>query len=400
MTSGQSSRKPSVLRCGAIEVNLADAEVRRHGIRIKLQEKPFQILATLLERPGTLVTREELKEKLWTGNTFVDFERSLNVAMNKLRTALGDTSDRPRYIETVRGRGYRFIVSAIEFDGQASAPEDREVPERGPEKLHRSRITIATVSGIGLAVVSGYLFLRPAAPPKVVDYVAITRDGNPKSGPLMTDGLYVYFEERAGGHSVLARVPEVGGEASPVLPLDNVTLEAFSPVRPEVLVRYGPEREAPLYVYSLLRESRRPLDQFRGASATWSPNGDAILYSNGGGLYMAKSDGSQSRKLVDLPFKAGQMAWSPDGRVLRLQAFGGEIWECSSDGQGIHRVQTADPGEFIDAGRWTPDGRYYFFSESHNGRRDLWLLKGVATKPVRLTAGQLMLSEPVPTRDG
>jgi Tol biopolymer transport system component/DNA-binding winged helix-turn-helix (wHTH) protein len=400
MPNSQKSAKPSILRCGAFEINLADAEVRRHGVRVKLQERPFQILVTLLERPGALVTREELREKLWADNTYVDFERSLNVAMNKLRTALGETSESPRYIETIRGRGYRFMVPTIELDGQPLIPENGTALTKS---LHGSTFGIrntVVIAGIGLALLSAYFMLKPAAAPRVVEYLAITHNGNPKSGPLMTDGLYVYFEERSGGHSVLVRVPAVGGETSPVLSLDNVTVEAFSPVRPEVLVRYGPEREAPLFVYSLFSGSRRPLDQLRGSSATWCPTGQLILYSFGNGLYTARNDGSQPRKLGDLPFRAGQMSWSPDGRVLRLQAFERGIWECSSDGGGLHRLQTAGPGEFIDAGKWTPDGKYYFFSQSRGGRRDLWVLKAVGRKPVPLTAGQLNLFEPVPSRDG
>src|SRR5260370_2301955 len=96
------------LRFGAFEVNLAVGELRKHGIRIKLQEQPFQILALLLERPGEVVTREELRQKLWSADTFVDFDNSLNAATSKLRQALGDTADSPRFVETLARRGYRF----------------------------------------------------------------------------------------------------------------------------------------------------------------------------------------------------------------------------------------------------------------------------------------------------
>jgi hypothetical protein len=85
---GRSCGPASHPTCGPFEINMAEAELRRHGIRLKLQEKPFQLLAKLLERPGTVVSREELREKLWTDDTYVDFERSLNVAMSKLRAAL------------------------------------------------------------------------------------------------------------------------------------------------------------------------------------------------------------------------------------------------------------------------------------------------------------------------
>jgi len=95
---------------GVFEVDLKAAELRKHGVRIKLQEQPFQILSLLLEHPGEVVTREELRRKLWPAHTFVDFDRSLNKAMTKLRAALGDSADNPRYVETIPRHGYRFLA--------------------------------------------------------------------------------------------------------------------------------------------------------------------------------------------------------------------------------------------------------------------------------------------------
>jgi DNA-binding winged helix-turn-helix (wHTH) protein/tetratricopeptide (TPR) repeat protein len=96
---------------GIFEVDLRAAELRKHGVRIKLQEQPFQILSLLLEHPGEVVTRDELRQKLWPAHTFVDFDRSLNKAMTKLRAALGDSADSPRYVETIPRHGYRFLAS-------------------------------------------------------------------------------------------------------------------------------------------------------------------------------------------------------------------------------------------------------------------------------------------------
>ena len=98
------------LRFGVFEVDFRAGELHKHGVRIRLEEQPFHILALLLERPGDLVTREELRQKLWSADTFVDFDRSLNKAMSKLRLALGDSAETPRYIETLHRRGYRFIA--------------------------------------------------------------------------------------------------------------------------------------------------------------------------------------------------------------------------------------------------------------------------------------------------
>jgi len=99
-----------VVRFGVFELDLRSGELRRQGLRIRLQEQPFQVLAMLLEHPGELVTREELRKKLWPADTFVDFEHSLNKDINKIREALGDTAESPRFIETVPRRGYRFVA--------------------------------------------------------------------------------------------------------------------------------------------------------------------------------------------------------------------------------------------------------------------------------------------------
>src|SRR5271170_3160259 len=103
------ARNPRI-RFAAFEVDLRSGELHKHGIRIKLQDQPFQVLVLLLEHSGELVTREELQRKLWPADTFVDFDTSLNSAIKKLRDALADSAEEPRYIETVPRRGYRFIA--------------------------------------------------------------------------------------------------------------------------------------------------------------------------------------------------------------------------------------------------------------------------------------------------
>src|ERR1700752_2963435 len=98
------------LRFGVFELDLRAGELRKHGLRVRLQEQPFQVLATLLEHPGEVVTREELQKKLWPAGTFVDFEHGLNKAINKIREALNDSAESPRFVETVSRRGYRFLA--------------------------------------------------------------------------------------------------------------------------------------------------------------------------------------------------------------------------------------------------------------------------------------------------
>ena len=109
----QASRSAEVIRFHVFEVDTVTGELRKHGLRIKLQEQPFQVLCLLLARPGELVTREELRKMLWPADTFVDFEHGLNKTINKLREALSDDKERPRYIETLPRRGYRFIASVM-----------------------------------------------------------------------------------------------------------------------------------------------------------------------------------------------------------------------------------------------------------------------------------------------
>ena len=110
-------RSSNVKRFGTFEVDLRARELRKGGIRIRLQDQPFEILAVMIERPGEVVTREELRQRLWPAGTFVDFEHSLNAAIKRLRSALGDDADNPRFVETLHKRGYRFIA-AVESEGQ------------------------------------------------------------------------------------------------------------------------------------------------------------------------------------------------------------------------------------------------------------------------------------------
>src|SRR5580700_5130272 len=104
------TRPPTILRFVTFEVNVRAGELRKQGVRIKLQEQPFQVLAALLGRPGEIVTREELRGKLWPAETFVDFDHGLNAAGKRLRAALGESAETPIFIETLARRGYRFIA--------------------------------------------------------------------------------------------------------------------------------------------------------------------------------------------------------------------------------------------------------------------------------------------------
>src|ERR1700730_19103199 len=125
-------RSRSMLCFGVFEVDLSAGELRKHGVRIKLQEQPFQILTVLLQCPGEVVTREKLRSQIWQSDTFVDFDNGLNTSINKLREALGDSAHNPRFIETLPRRGYRFIAPVSTNDQKESAAS-------GPALASRTR---------------------------------------------------------------------------------------------------------------------------------------------------------------------------------------------------------------------------------------------------------------------
>src|ERR1039457_5697929 len=116
----ETQSRPRLVRFGAFEADVQTGELRKDGVKLKFSGQPFQVLAVLLERPGEVVTREELQKRLWP-DTFVDVERNLNTAVNKIREVLGDSAESPRFIETLSRRGYRFI-------GELEAPVQPVVP--------------------------------------------------------------------------------------------------------------------------------------------------------------------------------------------------------------------------------------------------------------------------------
>src|ERR1700735_204202 len=118
-------RPTSVVRFGTYEVSLQSGEVRKAGLRIRVQQQPMKLLQLLLERPGEVVTREELRTRVWNDESFGDFDQAVNIAIAKLRSALGDSAESPRFIETLPKRGYRFIadVSVVDTDTRPKKPE-------------------------------------------------------------------------------------------------------------------------------------------------------------------------------------------------------------------------------------------------------------------------------------
>ena len=123
-----SKQFPGIVRFGVFEVDLRAGELRRDGLKVRLQEQPFRVLALLLEKPGEVITREEVREKLWSADTYVDFDKSLNATVNKLREALGDSAENPRFVQTLHRRGYRFIAPVQAIAAESSALEPAPAP--------------------------------------------------------------------------------------------------------------------------------------------------------------------------------------------------------------------------------------------------------------------------------
>jgi TolB-like protein/DNA-binding winged helix-turn-helix (wHTH) protein len=216
-----SSPVSQLVRFDRFELDLRTGELRKGGIRIRLQEQPLQVLQALLEKPGELVTCEELQKKIWPADTFVDFDHGLHAAVNKLRTALSDSAERSRYVETVR-RGYRFIGTIDSFD-EPSPPAKEINVEPAPKPKPRIwnswtgtlagfLMAIAIAAGLFVANVYGLRdWLLGAPPPQSFHSLAVlpleNLSGDPKEDPFvdgMTEELITQLS-RLGNLKVISR---------------------------------------------------------------------------------------------------------------------------------------------------------------------------------------------------
>lgn len=167
---------PHRVRFDAFDVDLRAGELHRDGSKLHLQDKPFQILALLLERPGEVVTREELREHVWPADTFVDFEHGVNTAVKKLRQALDDAAGTPRYVETLPRRGYRFIGAIARLLPSDPAPAARLAEPAAPSSgWQRSRLRAAAAAALALAASLAFLAARTRTPPETARAVGAGR---------------------------------------------------------------------------------------------------------------------------------------------------------------------------------------------------------------------------------
>src|SRR5947207_3081529 len=189
----------SITRFGTFEINLQTGELRHAGQKVKLQEQPFQVLAALLERPGEVITREELRGKLWPEDTFVDFDHSLNAAIKRLRDTLGESADAPVYIETLARRGYRFIAP---LNGP-SAPNGIEIAptrERSKSFFFIPRAATVVLSLIVVAALVWAVWRLRSPRTDVIERKLTTNssDNSVTCAVVSRDGKYLAYADNAG----------------------------------------------------------------------------------------------------------------------------------------------------------------------------------------------------------
>ena len=335
MDSGAVERR--LIRFGAFEADLAAGELRKSGVRLKLQEQPFQVLAALLERPGEIVTREELKERLWSGDTFVDFDRGLNTAVNKIREALGDSANHPRFVETVPKRGYRLVAPLVRPDH-----EENPGPSSNSNSAPKNRRLVFVAGLLALAATAVLLGWSRW------NQLAI-ESSTPEPMPLTA---------------------YPGEERSP----------SFSPDGRQIAFAWqeSPESDFNIWVQEVGGQNPRRLttDTAHDHSPAWSPDGKAIAFlrHREGGvaelLTIPPQGGPESLvAVVSSSLKSpSRLSWSPDGQSLAIDEHGrehGADWlslistSHGNSRQLVHGNNARTPA-------FSPDGtRIAFFTRGH-----------------------------------
>ena len=350
----------------------------------------------------------------------------------KLEEIINKALEKDRNLRHQHASEIRTDLERLKRDTDSGRSAVTTVGERREEStLARPRKRRLRLVWVGTAVVCfavlGYLLTRPLPPPHVAGYVQITNDGRGKGGVLgavVTDGPRLYFAEGSPDRSVIAEVSAGGGETAVLpTPFGLPTLLDISLSRSELLVVTWTNSALgwPLWLLPVPAGTPHRLGSLLAEDATWSPDGREIAYVRDRDLYRAKSDGTEPRKLVSLPSTAFWPRWSPDGSRLRFTLGDSNnrtgalsIWEVSADGTNLHPLLPGwnqPPAECC--GNWTPDGKYFVFQSTHNGRTEIWAIRerrsrfglfGLSNRPAReptqLTAGQLNSLAPVFSPDG
>jgi eukaryotic-like serine/threonine-protein kinase len=414
--------KSFVFRFADVTVREREFAIAKAGKARQVEPKAFQVLLILIRNPNQLIAKEELLSSVWGETAVTENSLARNIAL--LRRLLGDDPRSPRFIETVSSIGYRFIcpVEVAEDAPAPSAPTDvtshvngyvhesppANQPGEGKKPVRRRWLALAAILVLGLIALGWYL-RRPLPPPRIVEYRQLTHDGHQKF-PAGTDGSRVYFTNFAG--SPVSQVAVSGGEIAPVpIPLTYVShVQSVSPDGSSLIIdtdEQGIIFNRPQWKVSTLGGSLRRLPD--GAGATFSPDGQTVVYSTkGGGVWLVRSDGTGARTVATLEGAASGFAWSPNGNTIR---FGKEnrLWEMSSDGSNPHPLliaQRAPGGQCC--GHWTADGKFFLFRSGDLGTGDtgIWaiderrrLLLQPRKEPVQLTNGPIRWNSLVPAKD-
>jgi Tol biopolymer transport system component/DNA-binding winged helix-turn-helix (wHTH) protein len=438
---------PSRATFGLFEADLQSGELWKAGKRIKIQSQPFKVLSILLEHPGEVVSRDELQLRLWGKDTIVDFDHSLGTAINKIREALGDSAENPRFVETLARRGYRFIApvshpavarlttevapvndSSSSKDQAASLavlPQHQHEPPRtsherptfGLQKLAlAASVPVVLAGAVGLGIYLGSSRFT-AAPVRIsqITHSARMSPGAPAMENLpstATDGVRIFSSVIENGRAVLSEISVADGNVLPLSVPREIAAPSLGDLSPDgakLLLRshLSPESEQALWVVPVDGGSALRVANILAHDATWMPDGNGILYAAGNELLLTHLKDGSSTSIATLPGRAFWLRWSPDGRLLRFTiidpiAHTMSLWELPA---GSHSPRPVLPGWSNPAsdccGAWTADGKYFVFQSAHDGSDDLWLLRGKDVSGVsRVTNGPLRYEAPVAARSG
>jgi DNA-binding winged helix-turn-helix (wHTH) protein len=433
------AQNAAIYRFGEFEFDSRGAELRKNGVKLKLQDQPSQVLLKLLQNPGELVTREELRSTLWQEDTFVDFENGLNTAVKRLREALVDSADNPTFIETVPRKGYKIVAPVEVFQRDLYKPRYGRNPafDIQPVKQGRKNPFVFVGASAALLFLAVIIWRREPREPRVTRVVQLTNDARVRS-PIkspVTDGLHLYFVEGATqfGGSGIRQVSAVGGETTQ---LESALAEpsgiyGISPDLSELLVANSasptldPARRKPwgmpeLWVQPLPAGTPYRVGDIYASAACYTPDGTRILYADENSFKTINRDGSNARELAKVPRELrqvrgtiGGLRYSPDGKRIRFHIRGwpfdsSSLWEIEANGSNLHALlpnwkETSSQC----CGNWSPDGNYYFFQAHQGSDQAIWVLPehryilvGGQGRPSRLISGPLRLGAPVPSTDG
>jgi DNA-binding winged helix-turn-helix (wHTH) protein/WD40 repeat protein len=393
-------------RFGVFEFDPQSREVTKHGVRLKLQEQPIQILAALLEQAGQIVPREELQRRLWPDGTFVDYEQSLNKAVNKLREALGDSANNPVYIETLARRGYRFVAPVdLERPKQAEPAIEDTIQESNPLPS-RSRLWRRALA-LGLVAAAVWVTgLWPVAAPKV-RVTQLTRGGRRGTGALAVHGGRILYVVWGMGSGCCWSVSTEGGESRwesmPFLDQEQGTNIAQVEPRQGVILIYN-YRAPPGDLWLAGFDGSKPRrigESVAGNGYSVSPDLKTLLRSGKEGLFARPVDGGPERLVARIGWSAPSGTfWHPSGERIGFMLYKdgkAKAWEVKTDGTGM-RPLLPEFQEEQGAFQWSPDGkRLYFLSQGEiymrGGRH--WLGWIRTPQPAPLTGGSVRFFRPI-----